>query len=531
MKKITLVYITLILSLFMTGCDSLSENVLRNHKSTVEFVDKAILHGSSNVLKFDQMKESDEFSFISDYEGESKWGEKLATFNKSMINEKSEYLSTVDPLIKKDESKYDRIVSSQSSNTSRNILELKQQSDGIIDYIEKMALFLNNKDKYLKESEDNLSSITSNFKNLTNTFEKYTHKYPEKSTDLASKTDHAKNILENSGKSILIVRNEHGSLTMNLHKFSLNILELLKLKKEMIEYVDYSNAKMAELDTSVIKILKAERIDYFVNIGFSSWCESDGCGSGDDGSKKVQVSEDIYEMADSSNAPVLVKLYKSWGSMQKKIFVSSQLINALKIDLNNIPHGNGEMEYWIDSVESKTWHKYSTIKNEVLTSSTNWESVSNDFFYKFEGRLGMPIYSKPYGYYNEEATAESTNILAQTIAEPITVNGLPTGRNQYGEWRSNNGNSFFHYYGQYALISNLMGSNNSYYSRDNGYQYSGYNRNPNTHRSQYRSNVRNGISNHSRFSGYKKSVSSRYRPSVRSSGGSTRGKGPSGGGK
>jgi 8-oxo-dGTP pyrophosphatase MutT (NUDIX family) len=82
--------------------------------------------------------------------------------------------------------------------------------------------------------------------------------------------------------------------------------------------------------------------------------------------------------------------------------------------------------------------------------------------------------------------------------------------------------TLFHYYLQYALISSLLDSNHSYYDRNNGYHYSGYNRTPARHVKNYASNAqtatpRVGLKNNVSFPA--------GRSSVRNAGSASRGRG------
>lgn len=81
----------------------------------------------------------------------------------------------------------------------------------------------------------------------------------------------------------------------------------------------------------------------------------------------------------------------------------------------------------------------------------------------------MDVYSKGFGTFASEATTEA--------APPGMVY---VGDTTTGEWRTDsNGNSFWHYYGQYAFFSNLIGGSNPYHYRsefdewDRDYRYRG----------------------------------------------------------
>jgi hypothetical protein len=94
----------------------------------------------------------------------------------------------------------------------------------------------------------------------------------------------------------------------------------------------------------------------------------------------------------------------------------------------------------------------------VRVRTTDWLAVSPIFFEKHIDNLGMALVSKTNG----------------KVEKAVGPPGYHTyvGNEKYGEWRrGSDGNSFWEFYGKYALLSNLFGMNRYpvYYSRYDDY--------------------------------------------------------------
>lgn len=120
----------------------------------------------------------------------------------------------------------------------------------------------------------------------------------------------------------------------------------------------------------------------------------------------------------------------------------------------------------VDGTFFKTYrHKYKLIKQvqgSPSAETTDWKEVGKDFFWKNENNLGMSILEK-----NEEGKISK-------MAAPPGYGYV--GNEKYGEWRSQGGNSFWAFYGQYMFMSTMFGMiNRPVYRRDyNTYSGGGY---------------------------------------------------------
>jgi len=132
-------------------------------------------------------------------------------------------------------------------------------------------------------------------------------------------------------------------------------------------------------------------------------------------------------------------------------------IDIIKKDLRDAPSYSIILE---DMDEKGTffksyYQKYRIVQGEQ-TGTTDWMEVPKDYFQKNENFLGMTLLSKEKGQYN-------------TSVGPPGYNHV--GDEQYGKWqRDSSGNSFWEFYGKYALISHLLGGSRIYRTDYNTYR-------------------------------------------------------------
>ena len=103
--------------------------------------------------------------------------------------------------------------------------------------------------------------------------------------------------------------------------------------------------------------------------------------------------------------------------------------------------------------------KIRTVKTRIVdvaekkgdtTSEEKWVDVSPVTYQAMEDKLGMAVEHKPAGKYDSEA---------EKVAQPAGfayMAPLSQGRNQYGYWEHRDGGNFWVWYGQYALLRDLL---------------------------------------------------------------------------
>ncbi|MCA9539576.1 MAG: hypothetical protein KC620_11850 [Myxococcales bacterium] len=90
------------------------------------------------------------------------------------------------------------------------------------------------------------------------------------------------------------------------------------------------------------------------------------------------------------------------------------------------------------------YHKYRVIENGA-SRETDWQEVTRSVYQQHREHLGMAIYSKPEGKLASQA---------ETIAAPPGY--AYVGNTRYGYWEQRNGQSFWVFYGKYALMRDLL---------------------------------------------------------------------------
>jgi len=87
-------------------------------------------------------------------------------------------------------------------------------------------------------------------------------------------------------------------------------------------------------------------------------------------------------------------------------------------------------------------HKFRVVEPEDATT-TDWMDVSEKFYKAHGPHLGMSLYSKKDG---------------EAVAGTTPPGYAYVGDSRYGQWREDRrGNSFWEFYGKYALISHFLG--------------------------------------------------------------------------
>jgi hypothetical protein len=105
-------------------------------------------------------------------------------------------------------------------------------------------------------------------------------------------------------------------------------------------------------------------------------------------------------------------------------------------------------------------------KTGVTTSDEQWVDVSESTYKAMQPDLGMAIAHKPAGKYDFEAERVPQPAGFAYMAPPSQ------GSNQYGYWEHRDGQSFWVFYGQYALMRDLLF--NHYYRPLDPYEWEGY---------------------------------------------------------
>jgi len=162
------------------------------------------------------------------------------------------------------------------------------------------------------------------------------------------------------------------------------------------------------------------------------------------------------------------QLYDSW--------------DKLLVDMETRGHLGGKT--WDQKIRTvRTHYPDATLRDGKTTSDEQWVEVAQATYDAEKNDLGMAIGHKPAGKYDSEA---------ERVAQPAGfayMAPLSQGRNQYGYWDHRDGRDFWVFYGQYALMRDLL-FNHDYRPIDR-YEWDGYRDNWSRGRTYYGSDPSN----------------------------------------
>jgi hypothetical protein len=144
------------------------------------------------------------------------------------------------------------------------------------------------------------------------------------------------------------------------------------------------------------------------------------------------------------------QLYQSWD----KILADMEV------------RGTGNARAWDQKIRTiRTQVADATGKPGAATSEEKWVDVSQAQYQAMEKNLGMAIEHKAAGKYDSES---------ERVAQPagFAYMAPPGQSNQYGHWEHSGGRDFWVFYGQYALMRDLL-FNRDYRPLDR-YEYENY---------------------------------------------------------
>jgi hypothetical protein len=236
------------------------------------------------------------------------------------------------------------------------------------------------------------------------------------------------------------------------------------LKQALAHETGFSG-QMAQLYTSYTKILKDMKEDYFVTIKRESWDENSDYYDPKFATYQRQVSPELYEALTAENVDTIAVITAGFTGSK----FSSKIGDLWKeLAINPAEHwpgrGHNAASFWVEDSREAYFHKY-LLEQEAETRETDWEPVDPDVYDANFEYLGMAILAKPYGVFEEDRDVQA--------APP----GMAyVGNDKYGEWKTDgSGNSFWSWYGKYAMFSMLFNSRPSFYGYNswNGWN-SGY---------------------------------------------------------
>ena len=494
---------------------------------------------SQSEKDFKTLQSSENWGFLQPYADKEKWAATLVSAKTAFLAVTKLNTEVITPITDRDHEDDIKPLVAAISEASALITTSYKYSNYSYERSRLILDARKNKDAYFKQAEKIEPSSIRILDGFINVGSMSKKAHPKKTDDINSKIVVAQTLQQTIRDQKSILSKEYASTNTDFALYGDTYQAILAQEKLLKLNIKDNKILLRQLDRNYVKVLADQKVDYYIVIGRATWCESDGCGAGSNYRfPEAAVDADTFEYFDSLTVSTIAD--KGWGSLSFNI--PRARWDALNISAGkNWPSNHGYAEFWVDKTLAATYQKYTIIENGK-TKETDWERVSNEDYWKNEADLGMAIVSKPLGFYESEIITSAEPVGMSMIAKPTMINGQATGSNQHGEWRQSNGNSFWHYYGMYSLFNAFMPSRysynqwNGYNSAGRGSSYYGRNNEYGTYGTSTYSNSRYKNSSYSRrnpnvVSGARSGKISRMNRSVRGAGPSSRGRGPSGGGK
>jgi hypothetical protein len=202
---------------------------------------------------------------------------------------------------------------------------------------------------------------------------------------------------------------------------------------------------LEQLDLSYSKVLKGMNESHSVLMGSMSW---------DNYYDYPTEHTQKYAYVEVSHAQQaqIISHFGSGSTYSTSSLQDSKLLNLAtkgqSARSNNFPSGDDDADVWIEDSESEYTHEYIVIIDGK--SSEIEESVTRAMYLKYKGSVGKEIFSKPYGYFEDEA-----------FDEPVKVGESFVGNPAYGKWvkDSSTGIDAWQWIAGYMVLDSLLGGN------------------------------------------------------------------------
>ncbi|MFK5892954.1 MAG: hypothetical protein QM504_07010 [Pseudomonadota bacterium] len=535
-------YILFFCTVLLAGCGGLPDEDIQKAEQVPTTL-KQLKELISKKNKTNQAYlNSEQGKLFRSYAAGENWDQFFKQANQELQLGEAIYQKTIVPIIERDDEKDIVNIRVAMIKMNRHLASARVTASKASVRKDFLISTKQNAPERVKKAQNNLQQINA----LLATAQQYTEKpsidYPAKKQDIQIRFEKLNLLRNNSKKSLSLAEIELGKVASKKANYAIlgdNAKNISDTLKKLSTDVPNLKSKFDELYRSYSKTLVDMRIDYFVQLGRTSWDNYYDYPTEHTHIYTSRVDQAVATYFDNLGEG---KVASTRGRGYLNLYIDKRMWAALKIKPHvNWSSGDDEGEYWINNIVFKYYHKYLITENQKQTE-TDWQAIKENYYWQNEKNLGLTLLSKPYAMYEEEAIKSAAPPGMEYIAKPIMVNGQPSGSNKYGEWKQDSsGLSFWQYYMAYSFMRSMVGNRPYYYSDWNHYS------NRNRSSGYYGSGSRYGTYGSSTYnnSRYSRSTYSRQNPgvktatgrkklqtaSIRNSGPKSRSRGPSGGGK
>ena len=478
---------------------------------------------------FEKFRQSDEYkSFFEVYVERENWS---ANFTKALAridDARSILEKNVQPLIEQnDKTKVDAVRAQLKRITDalREARTLAAEPGQRMEFLEEAR---EKGPEWVEKAAGEMAELTPLYRELAAVVETAQTDYPNKKDDLTGRLGQSKQLYEQAVQELKTVQTELESDVPDYAKLGDGCKIVAKNLVEVKSQDKALRARIAELGQSYSRRLVDMGIEYYVQVGRTSWNNYyDYPREHEHAYSPRQVNEEVYNYFAALGDQPLLACTKGWTGWAQRINIDQSKWQALDINWQERwPRGDDDSEFWLNDTPVKYFHQYIDIRNGV-ESKSGWQQVSEEIYEANEDNLGMTIISKPYGQFEEEVSR---------VASPPGLDKV--GNPRYGRWETGpDGRRRWSFLETYAFYHLIFGGRRHYYYQG---AWSGWRRDYHGRRAYY-----GPAGDPNRYGTYSNTTRQRYAgstfaqrggfraqaPSTRAAGRAARSRGPGGRGK
>ncbi len=477
---------------------------------------------------FEKFRRSDEYrSFFEVYGEREDWSADFSRALARIDDARSILEKKVQPLIEQNDKKTVDELRAQLKRITDALREARTLSAKPGQRMEFLKEARGKGPEWVEKATAEMAELTPLYRALAAVVDTARTDYPNKKDDLTGRLGPSKQLYEQAVQALKTAQSELESDKPDYAKLGDGCKTVAKNLAELKSQDKALRARIAELGQSYSRRLTDMRVEYYVQVGRTTWNNYyDFPTEHDYTYAPRQVNEEAYNyFAALGDQPfaAFTKGRRGWG---RRISISQPMWDALGINWQEgWPRGDDDSEFRVSDTPARYYHQYIETRNGVETRG-DWRQVTEEIFDANENNLGMTIISKPYGQYEEKVSK---------VAFPPGMDKV--GNPRYGRWETGpDGRRRWSFLETYAFY-HLMFGGRRYYYYDN---WSGWRRDYYGKRPYY-----GPASDPNRYGTYSKATRQRYAgstfaksggfrsqaPSTRAAGRATRGRGPGGRGK
>lgn len=535
------------LLLVLAGCSSLPTDLQTRTDTLSSQLSDAKGVIEANEKEFNSKLKEQRYSFIADYTKEQQHADVFDKASAKLNEAQKSYDERVKPLQDNFDEPKRAELETAFGDTEALLAEANTLAADPLLWLDRVAQTKEQPSAFVEAARKASNAMVADYALLETETLATSQSYPTQVTviDMAVKPlDDAR------GSAVDALSTADAELAKANPNYAVLATDLTKIDQLSTSYVEGAKALRADIATlpsSETHTLLDLRVDSFVETSRTSWDEYlDYPDEHDYEFTANLVKPETATYFADRVGEIAGEVTPGWGSSEFRLVsgIDAKYWDDLKIDpMADFPGDDNMAEIYIDAIDDTYCQKIKVLRDGVSDSSGRPDPAANycsqydtpseiaDGIYWVDAdefnaeAIGMDIYSKAYGDFASQASTAATPPGMAYVGDPTT-----------GEWREDsNGNSFWHYYGQYLFFNQLIGGPNSYHYRS---EYDTWNRGYRYNNQPYYA----GTSSTPRYGAHSPQVSSRFAGSayvgtglntatVRNAGPAARAGGPGNGGK